>query len=131
VVAAASAASSSHAQFVSQADAICAKAVATAKANAKPDATTTKELAATLGKDILILRPEIKATLALPARVRPAAYHRSDERLTQELALLQKAENAAAANNQPTTLADLTKASALHATANTLAKKLGLKVCGT
>ena len=51
--------------------------------------------------------------------------------LSQALSLLQKVHDAAAANDQSSTLTNLMNLSALHARAKALAAKLGLKVCGT
>ena len=52
--------------------------------------------------------------------------HKAMNDLSQVLTLLEQAENAAAANNQPRILADLTKATVLHANAKTIARRLEL-----
>ena len=118
-----------HAADVARADAICAKPASAAKAVPAP--TTTKELAATLGREIVIVRQVIKATLALPA---PASdkpiIERAMAELGQEVGALREAQIDVSANYQGSALADMAKASAFHASARTLARQLGLKVCG-
>ena len=114
----------SHAAFVARADAICAKPASAAKAVPAP--TTTKELAATLGREIVIVRQVIKATLALPA---PASdkpiVERAMAELGQEVGALREAQIDVSANYQGSALADLAKASAFHASARTLAPSAG------
>jgi hypothetical protein len=120
----------SHARFAAQADAICTEAAA--QTNALPAASTAKQTAVVLGKAIVILQHEIKATLALPA---PAADVPSIRLamgyLTQVVGILRTAQAAANKGDHAAYEAALKQAGVIHVKARNVARKLGLKVCGT
>jgi hypothetical protein len=124
----ATAASPTHASFVTQADALCTNAGAESAGFAAP--TTAKQAAAYLKKLIPIIAQLRKATLALPAPKadRPAIVA-GMAHLANELKYLGQAEGAAEAANLKAYGAAMTAAKKENVASSVFAKKLGLKSC--